>query len=835
MKKTISYLLVVSFLLVSIGTLIPATLSKINDSNILSNPSIEKIVVTIQSPSYTITETENGEVIISMDEFGTILQPGYPKLPSKIYNIGLPEACQVTSINLLEKDSQQLPGSFMIKPAPFMYDKDGMLEILDDKSIYESNSPYPKNIYSFLGTGNYNNYYYAKIQFFPFTYIPLSKTLTLHKEIKLEIEYTTKQISEDSAIIDKNKDLYASQIIDNFQTIKPLYENQGFTLSSEIYDYVIITTEELENSVIFLSSWREITGYSPKIVNLSWITSSYSGIDVQEKIKNFLLDKHLEWGISHLIIVGSDKTIPMRDCYPDNNNHGYSGRVPTDYYFADLTGDWDADNDGYFGEKIDDDPDFVAEIYVGRIPVDDPVTVEKICQKIIKFEQTDEDWKQRALLIGALLWLDNEDHNTQYDKTDGADLMERVWYEILSQKGFERTSLYEKEGLSVSNYICDFPLTRENVRNQWMQGYGFVNWNGHGSPTSTHRLFWRYDDGDGTPEGGEKSSMLFINTLDPIYLDDEKPAIVFSCSCENAHPETKNLGTALIQNGAVAFIGASRNAYGAVGWKNVDDGGCSSLDYIFTKNLIGNQQACGEALYKGKVEYYTKYSWWGWETNQNMYGFNLYGDPATTFQAVTSYSPPSKPVASAAENTGVIISDLSFSSQANDLDNHPLYYQWSWGDGSFSTWQGPFSAGQTVQTINQWKKPGTYETKVRARDVSGMDSEWSEPITIEITAPSLKIESIKSGFGSVRVGIKNTGNAAAIDINWSINLREGVVLNKYSEGTIESLAPGRTTVVRNFFMFGMGLPVITVEIKSKRTDKQEEQTTGLVIGPLIIV
>ncbi len=819
----------------SIGTAIPTSVSETNLLNTSSEIPEGKIVVTLKASSYTITETEDGESVISMDDFGYLMQPGYPKLPSKIVYVGLPEACQVTSINVLQKDTQQLPGFYIIEPAPFLFDKDGVLENSNEISIYESIEPYPSSIYSFLGVGSYNNYYYAEFRFTPFTYVPLSKTLFLNKEIKLEIEYLTKQKSQNDIVYDKNRDLYASQIIDNFQSIQPLYQNKNSLSSSEKFDYVIITTEELENSVIFLKNWREITGYLPKIVNISWIENQYSGSDIQEKIRNFLKDKYLDWGISNVLIVGSNKEIPMRDCYPDNNNHGYGGKTPTDYYYADLTGDWDKDEDGYFGERIDDSPDFIAEVYVGRLPFDDPETVVRICQKIINFEQTDQVWKQNALLIGAFLWLEDEDDDPSYDRTDGADLMESIWDEILSKKGFERTSLYEKEGLSVSYYFCDFPLTRENVINRWNQGNGFVNWNGHGSTTSTHRLVWGYDDGDGIPEMGEKQSPSFIKTSDSSLLDDDKPAIVFSCSCENSHPETYSLGVALIENGAVSFIGASRNAYGSVGWKDVDDGGCSSLDYIFTKNLIGENQRCGESLYGAKLEYYTNYNWWGWEINQNMYAFNLYGDPATSFETITSFCVPSKPTITTLENSGVILSNISFSAVGYDIDNHKMYYQWSWGDGSFSEWQGPYNSGETLQDTHQWKKSGTYEIKIRARDAIGMDSDWSEPFLIEIKAPVLEIDSFKSGIGNIKVVIKNTGNADATDIKWSIDFQYGVILNRYSEGTITSLGVGQTAVVRSFFMFGIGLPAITVFVESDKTTKEKEMTAGIVVGPLIIV
>jgi hypothetical protein len=116
-----------------------------------------------------------------------------------------------------------------------------------------------------------------------------------------------------------------------------------------------------------------------------------------------------------------------------------------------------------------------------------------------------------------------------------------------------------------------------------------------------------------------------------------------------------------------------------------------------------------------------------------------------------------------------------------------------------------------------------------------MESDWSEPLSIKINAPKLRIDSIKSGFGCVRVVIKNSGNAKATDIKWSIDFQNGVLLNSYSNGTISSIDIGKTAFARSFFIFGMGLPIINVEIESSKTSRQKEATTGLVFGPVIIV
>lgn len=81
------------------------------------------------------------------------------------------------------------------------------------------------------------------------------------------------------------------------------------------------------------------------------------------------------------IMVGDYATVPMRICYPDPAFHVYNpgdpGLIapgtPSDYYYADLSYpdalSWDLDGDGYLGEYSQDSPDFLADVAVGRIPV----------------------------------------------------------------------------------------------------------------------------------------------------------------------------------------------------------------------------------------------------------------------------------------------------------------------------------------------------------------------------------------------------------------------------------------------------------------------------------
>jgi len=400
------------------------------------------------------------------------------------------------------------------------------------------------------------------------------------------------------------------------------------------YDYVIITTDDLKDSLSAFKNWKEDCGYSVITRTVSWIYGQYDGNDEPERIRNFLVDEYDEWNITYVLIVGDIDSVPMRYCYPDpalHNNDEW--RIPTDYYYADLTGEWDTDKDGYYGEGYNysiekfDDIDFdEAEVYVGRLPLDNPALVDKICQRIILFEQNKDSWKQKVLLLGPI---ENFYYTENTWMDDSGYFMEQLRTNVFEPNGYNVTTMYEKEGIRPCPLNCDHALNEENVLNYWQEGYGIVCWGGHGFYNNSLRQVWTYDDGDGIPEEGESEieSYPFITLEDVANLDDDKPSIVFSISCNNAWPEKMdNLGSVLMTNGAVVFIGSSRINY--LGTGNDVDGewkGSAAICSNFFNYLIEEGQTCGEAIYNSKNFCYENDVWM---SLLNIYGFNLYGDPS---------------------------------------------------------------------------------------------------------------------------------------------------------------------------------------------------------------
>lgn len=65
-----------------------------------------------------------------------------------------------------------------------------------------------------------------------------------------------------------------------------------------------------------------------------------------------------------------------------------------------------------------------------------------------------------------------------------------------------------------------------------------------------------------------------------------------------------------------------------------------------------------------------------------------------------------------------------------DLDEDRVFYNFSWGDGTYSGWIGPFDSGAEAFAMNSWDEEGSYEIRVKAKDVYGDESDWSEPLAV---------------------------------------------------------------------------------------------------------
>ena len=587
-----------------------------------------KDIITIIIPigSYEIKNNGNGQEIF-VEDFGRLLVPGKPGIPSKIFAVAIPPGADVVEVSFDAGEGITLPGVYDILPVqlprvigqenPFIHEQDLKRYEENFNLVYGCNDPYPEAVGEFVRTAGYRKYNLVDVRITPFTYRPLSGQLIYFPEITVHVDCIYPDVAPvDDVIVDNlvRTERIAEEIIINYDQAQEWYPRDT-TVNKGSHDFVIITLDSLTSSVTPLVDWETAKGRTVEVATVHWIDANYDGYDLAAKMRNFLRDKYPseQWGIEDVLLVGHYDDVPMRRCWQDVDY----GKPETDLYYAELSlpdnQSWDADEDHKYGE--DSDPiDFYSEVNVGRIPWSDPTTVVSICEKSVSYERNnDSAFKKNILLLGAFFW-DNDPN----PRTDNAVLME---YKVNSDlhpwmSDWTMTRMYEQGN---SLYPMDYNLDYNNVKAVWSSGtYAFVNWAGHGSPTACYEYY---------------PSQPFVTRDTCPSLNDDYPAIIFADACSNSDTDHLNIGQAMLKQGAVVFLGATKVAYGRPGWDHPNDGSGQSFDYYFTTCVTSGNYTIGEAhqwalrkMYTNGLWYKVKYEMFEWGAlwgNPNLGMFNV--------------------------------------------------------------------------------------------------------------------------------------------------------------------------------------------------------------------
>lgn len=622
-----------------------------------------KVRAVLNAGEFSIIKDEEGFDLLMMEGFAATTSPGDPMLVHRVYNLLVPPDAVLEELRMeiVSAEVLALERTYDIRPvgplAPAVdeFSRTPWAEFWgDDKTIvdgrnlavYERDANYPERYAELLPGSEMRKWKFAKVDFTPVLYNPTSKRLTLIKSCVVEISYKASPEPMDRILLaDAVMDYFAPEIFDNYDQGKGWYEGESLVLSpEETRDYVIITTNAIVAGCGKLAAFiahKESLGYRVLVVTEDDFLSLTGQAPNRraEKIRQWLKNNYAPMGIKYVLLIGDPRPfesvegdIPMKMCWPRHNETTYR-QAPTDYFYADLTGNWDKNGDEIYGQWGVDYPvsggvDFTPEVYVGRIPVynADYAALDSILQKIISYELSPIiDWRRSALLPMAF----------SDSSTDGARLSQQMRDDYLNPRGYSSWRMYQQATVGScadSKYPSEEELHGGTVvRDRWAAGnYGIVCWWAHGSPTAA-----------GIGYSGCSGGLLF-DSSQSASLDDAHPSFTYQCSCLNAEPETSgNLAYSVLKNGGIGTVSATRVSWYYVGQAyGTFDGSPSNsgLGYEYVDRLV-LELAAGDALYQAKQSVYPgTYS----ETTMNWYVMNLYGDPSVSLK--NPPPPPEPPV-----------------------------------------------------------------------------------------------------------------------------------------------------------------------------------------------
>jgi len=327
--------------------------------------------------------------------------PGQPALPYRQVKLMLPPGEAATGIEVSFENEIILPGWFKLFPQqevrPVSSGASGVF--FKNNSIYNSNTSYPADPQGHLVTAFLNGRAFALSTFTPVRYNPVTGKVSYYASARVVVKTAT-----DSKAINALKNLSADRTLaekfaDNPQ-MALTYSTPKAPLTGN-YELLIICTAAFSGNFVDLQSGYLKQGLRSQIATLESISSSMTGIDVPEKIRNYIIQEYQAHGIQHVLLAGDVELIPFRGfyCYVQSGSGYTDSNIPADIYYSSLDGNWNTDGDALWAEPGEDD--LLPDISVGRLTFSNSTELGHILNKSSGYQYTPVAGEFRNVLLAG--------------------------------------------------------------------------------------------------------------------------------------------------------------------------------------------------------------------------------------------------------------------------------------------------------------------------------------------------------------------------------------------------------------------------------------------------
>ncbi|MFH1198784.1 MAG: C25 family cysteine peptidase [Candidatus Omnitrophota bacterium] len=617
--------------------------------------------------------------------------------------------------------------------------------------VYGQSEFYPKEHVQVITVGNMRQYKIARIRYYPYIWHPRTGQLRQIKQGSIILKYQKSTVlskgSLGAQIQDTALDDIVASITVNYKKAQDYSSNLKSKIDSGVKSsqgattflfsklgYLIITTDyickgstKLQDFInykkecgfeVYLATENSVKDSAGITIDNNGWRGGKTGHERSNNIRSYLQAVYLPKNIKYVLFIGNpnpyfdsnrnpgpasydipaeelEYSVPMK-IFLAIGGAPYYGGVPSDYYYADLTGSWDLNNNGVYAEPDelfsiyydgahhnDGAADFYPEVIVGRIPfyrsfkqvtvhddfgdydefVNTPngnfADLDHILEKSINYGKGKfaGAWVKKALLSMKPF------KQYAYPTADAYDYLlgEAIKSDILDPLGFQAIRVYDTETydkvqilpLSLLREVdagnIATPVTPSIVKAKWQERVGFHFWATHG----------QYD-----LAGGIFESLMCKD------LDDNYPSFTFQASCSTGRPDVYyNLAYILLKHGAIATIGASTMMWG-LGFNRADDN-CIAQAYRYAGHLIKDHFSCGDAFWAMKTETPVSINC-GDHYLINVLTTNLYGDPSLKY--MTETMPPTGSIlinnGAPYTNSELVIFNLSASDSGSGMGLH---------------------------------------------------------------------------------------------------------------------------------------------------------------------
>ncbi len=466
---------------------------------------------------------------------------GNPSLPYKSVSLLLPYGTEAESVEVILSDFEEISVKsqlFPYQPAR-PYSKPERKTFFKNDDVYSSKNVYPSKCYGELTTHYLNGHAFAFTSFSPVEYEPSSGKVSYAKTATVRVKLA-------SAKNDNSSMLWNTPYING--RIQSLADNPGMidsyvTRGKNVpsYDMLIITGEEYVVGFNEYCEYYNGIGVRNRIVTIDDIDASSEGADIQEKMRNYIINEYTNNGIIMVLLGGDVNIVPYRGfyCYVDSSTDQEDNNIPADLYFSALDGTWNDNGNNKWGEIGEDD--LLPEIGIARMSFNNANKQANMINKTLKYQREPVLGEFRKVTLAGEWLYDNPE-------TWGSDYMELLIGER-NDNGYTTIGIPENYDF-IRHYAEDGTWGPSQLRNTINNGTQYVHHVGHAN-TNTVAEWYNSDITDNNFSGA--------NGVDHNYTFFHS----HGCVCGSFEDDCIMERMVTIQNFAVAAIGNSR-----YGWFN---------------------------------------------------------------------------------------------------------------------------------------------------------------------------------------------------------------------------------------------------------------------------
>ena len=399
---------------------------------------------------------------------------GQPTLPWHSISLLLPEGQEAESIEVVLSDFKEIDGIHQLYPyqPSRPYSLPERKAFLQDEETYASRSIYPSCQHGALTTHFMNGFGFAFCAITPVQYIPAEGKVSYAQTAIVRIK--TKAIERSDRRKLWNTPLVRNKVTRLAQNPEAINTYHGKGRSCNDYDILVITPSIWVSSFNDYKEFYANRGLRVEVTSTEEIYSSMTGIDNQEKIRNYIIQEYEDHGIIMVNLGGDVQFVPYRGfyCSVQSSSVHTDNNIPADLYYCALDGNWNTNGNSMWGEIGEDD--LLPEIGIGRMCFSNQEQFNNISNKSFNYQSSPVLGEFRTVTMGGENLYDNPLTNgSQYLELLIGDRNDNGYHTIGIPEDYNFIRLYHEDG----NWSGNNLMAAINNGTQYVHHDGHANTN----------------------------------------------------------------------------------------------------------------------------------------------------------------------------------------------------------------------------------------------------------------------------------------------------------------------------------------------------------------------